>query len=160
MLCVRNKLTGSLGCCWNEVSKEPFQVGFHRVWRTKLLFLLYLRELWFLRKLPWNGILKAVELLNLSSPMGSCCSNQEVAAVLRKASGFFCILWRCALLGALCWYFDCSWAPACLGSLKSQCTNTEGIKKIKSSGLRERQLERGRKEDGCCLCTSHSISTL
>lgn len=139
--------------------KEVLSGGIPKVWRPKPLSLLYLRELWFLRKLPWNGDFEGCGITK-PSPLGSCYSNREVVAVLRNTSGFFSTLGRCALFGALCWYSECSWAPACLGSLKSQSTNTEDIIKPKSSGLRERKLDRGRKGDGCCLCTSHSISTL
>lgn len=55
-------------------------------------------ELCFLRSLPWrwdfesSGIARPVLAFR-----ESCCTSQEVVAVRKKASGFFCALGRCAL---------------------------------------------------------------
>lgn len=79
-----------------------------------------------------------MELLSLSLPVRSCCSGWEAVTVLD-----FSTLWEGVSCLELCADpLSAPGAPACLGGLESQYTNTESIKKLRSLGLRERKLER------------------
>lgn len=103
VFCVRNKLPGFLGCCWDEISKRPCQVEFFRV-RICSFSLMYVKELLFLRSLPcrWDFESSGITRTVLTSQV-SCCTSWEAVGVLRKVSGVFCALGSWALLGALCW---------------------------------------------------------